>query len=181
MTKTFSRALSFAFALSALPALADTRPQTPVDPEDSTAVLKLGHHLRCSMGQSFLIETADGRTTPDDAKYPRQTIFSDLKTNAGDGDFATHEVTDENENFYLRFFMNSQIGSLVIRDKKTGLEAETSLDISDFSKPEVYVGEVELRQSRKLKVTDPESGEQVPGKLTTYLTGSCQFLEGYVP
>ncbi|HVJ66155.1 MAG TPA: hypothetical protein VM901_12935 [Bdellovibrionota bacterium] len=181
MTKNVSRSLVCTLAFIAWTALADTRPKTPVDPEDATAVLKLGHHLRCSMGQSFLIETADGRTTPDESKYPRKTIFKDLKSKADDGDLAVHEITDENENFYFRFFMNSQIGSIVIRDKKTGFQAETDLDISDFSKPEVYVGKVQLQNTREISVTDPESGEQTPGQLTTYLAGSCQFLEGYVP
>ena len=78
--------------------------------------------------------------------------------------------------------MNSQIGEIRIANKKKGISAESSLDLSDMAKEEVYLGKARLIQKEDLLVTSPlDLSLKVPGERFTYLNASCQFLEKFIP
>jgi hypothetical protein len=174
------------FGIASGSVLADTRPDSPPARtlEEMKRVVKLGHHVRCSMSQRVELETSDGLTSPDSERKSK-IIFKNLEAVASsDSDFATYNLSwgKDKDNFKFHFYMNSQVGEIRISDKKNGISATSNLDLSDFGKQEVYIGKTRLIRSEAAMVTSPIApGNQVPGVRTTSLIASCQFLEDYVP
>lgn len=177
------------FAVGA--AHADTRPdsgqKTPFpkrSSEETIRLLQLGQHLRCSLSQSFVLQTKErGYGTPDNAQYEKKVLFNSLAPEGTSAsEFGFYSLSWENEDFEFYFSINFQLGKIEISDKRNGMSAETFLDLSDFAKEEVFVGTVDLVQKEDLLVTNPQNPkEKIPGLRRTHLTASCQFLDNYVP
>lgn len=143
-------------------------------PDKLKELIQRNKHVHCEFTKHYLLQTVRGTSTSD--LKPKRVVFFEGMAPKGD---AIYSLSWENDDVSFYYYMNSQTGAIHIRDKYSGDEAVSHLDISDLEKEGIWgnsarvaVGEVGFSHVEIIPVKNM-FGHIVPGERHIDFSAIC--------
>lgn len=142
--------------------------------EEEIQLMKRNQKVKCELIETSIFEGERGSDIPTKHKV----IFKGLKpSRSSDSEYATYALQADQGDYNFYYYMNSQVGEIRVKNKKLGIAAESSLDLSDMDKLERNVGAASLRHEKVARMKDSQTGREVEGRLITVATGTCALTK----